>query len=138
MSDPLRVRDYMRTDPHTIGENAEIMSAVKQLVDKQISGLPVLDANGVLVGILTERDCIAVALQSGYFDESGGSVKNFMSAPVRTIRPDDSLMDLASDFAKISFRRLPVVDNGRLVGLISRRDVLRALSSGSWFATPSQ
>jgi CBS domain-containing protein len=137
MTNPLRVRDFMCVDPNTIEQDAEIMSAVQQLVDKQISGLPVLDANGELVGILTERDCIAVALQSGYFDESGGSVKNFMSAPVRTIDPDDSLMDLAQTFAKLSYRRLPVVKNGRLVGLISRRDVLRALTGGNWFLTPS-
>lgn len=136
MTDPLRVRDYMQTDPFTIEENAEIMSAVQKLVEKQISGLPVLDARGLLVGILTERDCIAVALQSGYFDESGGKVKNFMSFPVRTARPDDSLMDLATAFATIAYRRLPVVDGGRLVGLISRHDVLRALTGGNWFMTP--
>ncbi len=109
---------------------------VNLLVEQDISGVPVVDDDGVLVGILTERDCIRVALSAGYYDELGGAVRNFMSEPVETASPDDNLMDVANRFATSTYRRFPVVDDGRLVGLISRRDVLEALLTGAWFKKP--
>lgn len=132
-----RVRDFMKTNPLSISPETEIMRAVHLLVAEDISGLPVTDAQGRLVGILTERDCIAVALQAGYFDELGGRVEQYMTTPVETVEPDSSLMDLAELFARSPFRRCPVVEEGRLVGLICRRDILRALTSGAWFPNRS-
>ena len=132
-----RVRDFMKTNPLSISPETEIMRAVHLLVAEDISGLPVTDAQGKLVGILTERDCIAVALQAGYFDELGGCVEQYMTTPVETVEPDSSLMDLAELFARSPFRRCPVVEEGRLVGLICRRDILRALTSGAWFPNRS-
>ena len=123
----------MTTDLHTIGSHEEIMRAVHLLVSEDISGLPVVDAAGALVGILTERDCIEVSLQAGYFDELGGKVEQYMSAPVTTVTPDTPLMDLAELFVRSAFRRCPVVEAGTLVGIVCRRDVLRALSGGAWF-----
>lgn len=128
-----RVRNYMTTDVHTIGPHEEIMRAVYLLVSEDISGLPVVNAEGALVGILTERDCIVVSLQAGYFDELGGTVEQYMSSPVTTVTPEMPLMDLAELFAQSAFRRCPVIEAGVLVGIICRRDVLRALSGGSWF-----
>lgn len=136
MIQPLRIRDFMATNLHTVTPDTEIMSAVKLLVDLDISGLLVTDDGGALVGVLTERDCIDVALQSGYFDEAGGLVQDFMTTDVETIDADASMMDLAETFTRAPFRRFPVVEDGRLIGLISRRDVLRALSSGAWFSAP--
>jgi CBS domain-containing protein len=132
-----RVRDFMTTNPLSVSPETEIMRAVHLLVAEDISGLPVTDAQGRLVGILTERDCIAVALQAGYFDELGGRVEQYMTTPVETVEPDSSLMDLAELFARSPFRRCPVVEEGRLVGLICRRDILRALTSGAWFPNRS-
>jgi CBS domain-containing protein len=129
-----RIRDHMATELVTVTPDTEIMRAVHLLVQHDISGMPVVEANARLVGILTERNCIDVALQAGYFDESGGCVADFMSSPVETVDPDDSLMDVADRFRQSSFRRFPVVENGRLIGLISRRDVLTALRSGAWFS----
>jgi len=135
--EPMRVRDYMATDVLTVSPNAEIMHTIHLLVEKDISGVPVVDEQGRLVGILTERDCIRIALQAGYFEEVGGRVADFMTTSVHTVTPDDSLMDLAELFASSSFRRCPVVEGGRLVGLICRRDVLRALKGSAWFSDPS-
>jgi len=131
-----RIRDHMATELVTVTPDTEIMRAVHLLVQHDISGMPVVEANARLVGILTERNCIDVALQAGYFDESGGCVADFMSSPVETVDPDDSLMDVADRFRQSSFRRFPVVEDGRLIGLISRRDVLTALRSGAWFSKP--
>jgi len=133
MNTPLRVRDHMATDLVTITPDTEIMRAVGLLVEHDISGMPVVDEGGNIVGILTERDCIATAVQAGYFDEGGGSVREFMSSPVETADVDDSLMDIADRLSKSEYRRFPVLEDGRLVGLISRRDVMQVLKQVSWF-----
>lgn len=133
MTNTNRIRDHMVTSIITVTPDTEIMRAVYLLVRHDISGMPVIDADGHLTGILTERNCIDVALQAGYFDESGGRVEDYMSRPVETVSPDDSLMDVADRFRQSTFRRFPVVEDGRLIGLISRRDVLTALASGAWF-----
>ena len=130
----LRVRDYMQTDIFTLPPDTNIMRAIYLLGEKDLSGMPVVDADNRLLGILTERDCIKTCLQSGYFDEETGCVAEFMTpAPVTTVAPDDSLIDVAELFANSPFRRAPVVQDGRLVGLISRRDVMKALTEGAWF-----
>jgi CBS domain-containing protein len=133
----LRVRDFMTTDPVSITPETEIMRAVHLFGSEDISGLPVVDEQGMLVGILTERDCIEVALQAGYFDELGGRVEQYMTTPVQTAEPDSSLIDLAELFVRSPFRRCPVIEEGKLVGLICRRDILRALTSGAWFPSRS-
>lgn len=133
MNTHLRVSEYMTIDLVTVTPDTELMRAVYLLVEHDVSGIPVVDENGDLVGILTERDCIATAITAGYFDEAGGSVRDFMSSPVETAEADDSLMDIAERLSNSIYRRFPVVEDGRLVGLISRRDVLEALKQGSWF-----
>lgn len=128
-----RVREFMTRDIVSITPETEIMRAVHLLVSEDISGLPVVNEQNMLVGILTERDCIEVSLQAGYFDEMGGPVQEYMTTSVETVEPDSSLMDVAELFARSSFRRCPVIEEGKLVGLICRRDILRALTSGAWF-----
>lgn len=121
-------------DPITIRPETEVMSVARMLVESDISGAIVVDSDRRVVGMLTERDFIEVALNAGYFDERGGSVAEFMTQDVETVGPDDSLIDVAARFVSSPYRRYPVVEDGRLVGVIARRDVLRALRSDRWFA----
>ena len=86
-----------------------------------------VDEHGNLVGVLSEQDCMKVALHAGYYGDPGGRVGEFMSTEVRTVDADTSILDLAKAFLDAPYRRYPVVENERLVGQISRRDVLRAL-----------
>lgn len=130
----MRVRDYMVRKVVTIPPDSEITRAVRLLIENDISGLVVTDSLGKVVGILTERDCIRIATQSGYFDELGGPVADYMSSPVIMVSPDEDLMNVAIRFIDSKYRRYPVVENGKLLGIISRRDVLRALGHGSWFS----
>lgn len=123
----LFVRDYMASKLICISADTDILQAVSQLLDHKISGAPVVDDKGNLSGILTERDCIQVAVNAGYFDDFGGIVSNFMSEQVETVSSCDNLMDIAEKFITSSFRRFPVLEDGKLVGLITRRDVLQAL-----------
>jgi len=107
----------------------EMRRAISHLVEKRISGAPVIDDHGNLVGVLSEQDCMKMALSAGYHDDLGGLVKDYMSKSVTTIDADTSILKLAQLFIDSPYRRYPVLQNGRLVGQISRRDVLRALES---------
>jgi CBS domain-containing protein len=103
-----------------------VVQAMGVLLDKKISGAPVVDDDGVLVGILSEVDLMEVIVQDSYYDEAQGIVADYMRNPVDTIPPDMDIYSLAERFLKEHRRRYPVVKNGKLVGQISRRDVLRA------------
>ena len=121
------VKDHMTKNPVKLSPDMEILQAAHLLIENDISGAPVLDKHGRLVGVLTDRDCMRVAMQGGYHGEPAGLVKDFMSDNPQWIGPDQSILTLADLFIKGRFHRYPVVDNGRLVGVISRRDVMRAL-----------
>lgn len=129
---PLRVRDYMTRDVITISADTEIAHAVHLLIERDISGLLVSDGAGGVAGVFTERDCIAAAAQAGYYEQWGGPVAAVMSTPVECVAPDDNLIDVATRMAASPHRRFPVVDGGKLVGLLSRRDVMRAIEQGAW------
>jgi len=129
MKRSMQVADYMKKDFLTLDPDMEILRAAKLLVKLDISGAPVLDKHGRLVGMLTERDCMQVALQGYYHGEPGGLVKNHMSKNPEYVSPDKSILTLAEMFINGRFQRYPVVDNGRVVGVIARWDVMRALSS---------
>ena len=91
------------------------------------SGAPVLDRHGCLVGMLTERDCMRVAMLADYHGMPAGLVKDYMSTNPESVEPGQSILDLAERFIEGRYHRYPVVDNGRLVGIISRRDVMKAM-----------
>lgn len=127
MPESVKVRDYMASKLVTLNPETEILRAVHTLISNDIAAAPVVDDAGNLVGILTERDCIRVVLTAGYHGEYGGQVSDYMSKNVDTISAEDSIVDAAKLFLGDRFHRYPVLDNGRLVGQISRRDVMRAL-----------
>ena len=122
-----KARDYMTRHLITLTPDMEVMHAVGIFVERQISGAPVLDPTGNLVGMLSEKDCMRVALSAGYYGEWGGRVAEYMSAPVATIDADMPIVEVAQLFAEREYRRYPVLEDARLVGQVSRSDVLRAL-----------
>ena len=123
----ISVKDYMVGDLITFKPDMDVLDAIHLLLEHRISGAPVVDNLGNIVGMLSEVDCIQVALTSSYYEEKGGKVEEYMSKTVKTVDADTSLVDVAEMFLKDPYRRYPVVDDNRLVGQISRRDVLRAL-----------
>lgn len=124
---PTSVRDIMATKLLTFTPDTKVVAAIKSLVDRKFSGAPVVDENGNLVGILSEMDCMETVVQNLYYGESGGDVKDFMSTNVTTVNPEMGIVDLAQMLQEKHFRRLPVVENGKLIGQVSRRDVLKAI-----------
>ena len=121
----LKVRDYMAVELITFTPRSSVLHAMSLFLERGISGAPVVD-DGVLVGVLSEVDLIEVVVQDSYYNENVGIVADFMQSEVEWVEPDMDIFTLAQRFTKRHRRRYPVLENGQLVGQISRRDVLRA------------
>ena len=130
-SEPIKVKasDIMSTKLICTHADSPVMDAVKQLEKNRISGMPVVDDNGCLTGIISEKDTFKLMLQGKFTQALAGKVGDYMSEDVETVHPDDDLFKIANLFYSKSFRRLPVIEDRKVVGLISRRDVLRSLNS---------
>ena len=121
------VRDLMDHHVHTVRPDDEILEAVGSLLNNHVTGAPVVDAAGKLVGMLTEKDCMRLLAAGADANVPKGRVEEFMHPDVVTISPDTSVYYAAGLFLNNHFRRLPVVEAGRLVGAITRFDILRAI-----------
>ena len=128
MTDRPRIRDYMVRDLVTLTPETEINRAMHVLLERRISGAPVLDSDGWLIGVLSKKDCLQAALHAAYWREWGKSVGDYMSTDVQTLSADMGIVAAAEAFLASPFRRFPVMQEGQLVGQISRADILRALS----------
>jgi len=122
------VADIMATRLVTFTPDMNIHDAIRVLLDQRLSGAPVLDASGALVGVLSKKDGLKIVFSSQYHADRGGPVSDFMSAPVQTLDADLDLVGAAQHFLDSHFRRFPVLRAGKLVGQVSRCDILRALS----------
>ncbi len=128
MTQSTPVRHYMATKLVTARPDMSIHEAMALLITNDVSGLPVVDDRGELVGLLSERDCLRVTFPSGPHHHPGGRVADYMTRDLRTIDAEADIVQAIQTFLACSFRRLPVLDGGRLVGQLSRRDAMRALS----------
>ena len=121
------VKTYMTTRLITLRKDMDVYFAIGLLLKNNISGAPVIDDNNNLCGILSEKDCLRIFANGSFYDMPGGSVSQFMTDIVLTVEPASDLFSVADKFLKHNFRRMPVVKGKKLVGQISRRDVLRAI-----------
>ena len=119
--------DIMTTDLTTFTPDTSIHEAIRTLVEKRYSGAPVVDDNGELVGVLSRKDCLKIVFTTTYHQDWGGRVGEYMNSPVETIDADTDLVSAAQIFLNSHYRRFPVMRDGRLVGQVSRADLLRAL-----------
>lgn len=122
------VRDFMDRYVDTLSPDTDIREAVDFLLEKRITGVLVANTKKQLVGILTEYDCLKLlTLGNAQHEAPLGKVKDFMTSEVQTIPPSMDIYYAAGLFVSAKFRRFPVVDNGRIVGAITRFDILRAV-----------
>ena len=133
----LLVRDYMTRDLISFSPQQSILEVMRILIRNKISGGPVLDEMSRLIGIISEADCIKYLSESKYFNQPffDRKVSESMSENPDTIEADKTIFDVATVFHKTNRRRLPVLEQGRLVGQISRQDVVKAallLRSQRW------
>src|SRR5574341_526598 len=125
------VAEFMDHYVQTISPDADIMEAVDFLLEKRVTGALVADAKGELVGILTEYDCLRLLTHGDERQEAPrGKVRDFMTRQVKSIPPSMDIYYCAGLFMDVPFRRFPVVDNGRIVGAVTRFDLLRAVRRG--------
>ena len=118
---------YMAQDLVTFAPGDDIIDAMRVLLDRHYSGAPVLDESGQLVGILSKKDCLAIVYNAAYHQDPRGRVEDYMKREVECIDASSSVVDTAEKFMHSIFRRFPVLRDGKLVGMVSRQDLLRAI-----------
>lgn len=127
MNAPPTVAEYMAIDLLTFTPDLEINRAMSALLERRFSGAPVVDEAGRLVGVLSKKDCLRAAFNSTYHRTWGGKVSEYMTRDVQTIDADTPISKAVELMLAQSFRRLPVLRDGHLVGQVSRCDLLQAL-----------
>lgn len=121
------VKDYMAVPAFTLSPGMSIHDAIDFFINHKISGAPVVDAHDKLVGIISEKDCLKLIARSVNQHPSEVKVADLMTKKVVTILPGMDIYYAAGIFLRNVYRRLPVVENAKVIGQISRRDVLRAI-----------
>lgn len=123
----LKAKDIMKESVVTVTEDATMPEAISTLTEHGITGLPVVNGTGELVGIISEKDVLRIAYQiiAGSYDSGGtDKVRDFMTKEVVSFAPEANVADICQCFMDRAFRRVPVLEDGRLVGLISRKDII--------------
>jgi CBS domain-containing protein len=112
----------------TFKPDQSIQEVIATIVSKKISGAPVLDDQQHLVGIISEKDCLRIIVDQAYYNMPADTrkVSDYMTAKVQTLSPKTNVVEAAMEFLNTPIRRFPVVENGMLIGQVSRRHILRA------------
>ena len=137
------VKDIMTRDVVTVTKDADIHEVSSLLAERGISGMPVVDDQHVVIGVITEADVLSMSgVKRGHTireiighllgeplpGQDNGTVRDFMSVPPITVHPDANVRGAAAILDKRRIKRLPVVDEGgRLLGIISRADIVKAM-----------
>jgi len=124
------VRTIMTAQPQTLPHDAHIIDALRIIVGKKIGGLPVIANDGTLAGILTERDVLRMLAT----EHSPLFVEDVMSTSLRVTAPDSPIAAVTKDMTRFRFRRLPVVSDDVLFGIITATDIMRYLGSREVFS----
>ena len=127
MPSSLTVRDLMETTHLTLKPDMPLSEAVTILIEHRVTGAPVVDEEGHVLGLFAEKQCIASLLAGAYDRMPAGIVSDFMLQEFVSVPPDMGIFDLAELFAKEAIRRFMVLEDGKLVGQITRTDLLRGI-----------
>jgi CBS domain-containing protein len=154
----MKASDVMTHNAITIDQDASVMNAVQLMLKRRISGLPVVDSTGALVGILTEGDLLRRVelgtqrrrqrwiefligpgrLASEYVSASGRKVGEVMTTTVHTVTEDTPLSEVVQIMESRRIKRLPVVREGRVVGILSRANLVRTLATMAHDVKPAR
>lgn len=136
-SEPLQQRaqtalvvDYMAKNLITFRPETKILRVIETLLEYRITGAPVLNEKDQLVGLIDDKDCLKVLFDGAYHNQpvDNKTVAHYMSNVMKTISPETDIYEVADLFLNTVYKRLLVVDeDGRLLGQISRQDVLKAI-----------
>ena len=126
---PVRVEDHMARHLITFHPDDTMEHVINTLLTKKISGGPVIDDDNKVCGIISEGDCLKEVVRGKYTNTPNlsGFVRDHMATEVLTVRPEMNIFELAQMFLDRRLRRFPVIQDGKLVGQISQKDVMRAV-----------
>ncbi|MCF6238001.1 MAG: CBS domain-containing protein [Candidatus Marinimicrobia bacterium] len=125
--DKINVGDFMAKELVVFKPEMDIYAAIDSLVKSAISGAPVVDDDGKLIGIISQKDCLRTLANGVFHDAPAGPVSEYMTEAVMSIGPEMDIFTVADLFLNNVYRRIPVVENDIVIGQISRRDVLCAI-----------
>ncbi len=130
----LTARDLMTTNLLTFHPEQPLLDAMNRLLARGVSGGPVVDASGAVVGVLSERDCLRMLASDEFYQgeqQDGALVRQFMGPAGRTVSPEMGAYAMTHYFLTEPLGRLLVIEGGRLLGQVSPRDVLRGVEQMS-------
>ena len=125
----LQIRNHMSRLTHSLSPQLGLAEALDRLHQADSSGLPVLDDQKRLIGFLSEQDCIPSLLTGSYHCDSRTRVEDLMSRTPLFVSPDDSILDLARQMTGAKPKVYPVLEGGKVIGIINRRQVMQALNA---------
>ena len=125
----LQIRNHMSRLTHFLSPQLGLAEALDRLHQADASGLPVLDEQKRLIGFLSEQDCIPSLLTGSYHCDSRTRVEDLMSRTPLFVSPDDSILDLARQMTGARPKVYPVLEGGKVIGIINRRQVMQALNA---------
>ena len=122
------VSDYMKRNVVYFHPEDNLRNVINVLLEKKISGGPVIDHNKNLLGIISEGDCLKQISETRYYNspETEKKVKDYMTKNVFTINENTSVYEAINLFLERKKRKFPIVKNGKLVGLITQKEILKA------------
>lgn len=127
MSTTILARSVMITPPPSVKSGTPLGQVVETLFKHRLLGLPVVDERHSVVGFVSEQDCIHAMLVSSYHCEGAPTVNDVMHDEVLSVTPDRSIIDIAQEMGKNRPKSYPVIEDGQLVGLLTRSAILSAL-----------
>jgi CBS domain-containing protein len=121
----------------TFSPDQTIQEVIDIIIEKRISGAPVLDTQRKLVGIISEKDCLRIIVDQAYHNLpiEPKKVSDYMTVNVKTLSSESDVVEAANEFLNTPIRRLPIIEKGVLIGQVSRRDILKAsknISPTTW------
>ena len=122
------VKDYMSKEIISFHKSDSIFEVKRVLLEKKISGAPVISKSGKLIGIISETDIMKQIIDSKYFNMpmSRTTVSKYMTKNVDYISPNETIFDAAEKFLRLKRKRFPVMESNRILGIISRVDIIAA------------
>jgi CBS domain-containing protein len=128
MLQSVNLRDYMIPNPLKVRDSDNVLEAMQVIIDNKISGVCVVDSDQNLVGILSELDCLRAVLSAIYNEGNIGRVQDYMARDNLVVaHPNEDIVDVAQDMLRKNKRRRPVVEDGKLIGQITCRQLLTAV-----------
>ena len=116
-----KAKDIMTADVISVDRDADIYDAIRTMVEHNITGLPVVNDDGTLAGVVTEKDVFKLLYNN---EDQPSKVEKFMTRTTVCFNEDESLIDITECFLENHFRRVPILSGDKLVGVLSRKDII--------------